>query len=255
MVMFSRGEELWLGGDLNGHVGSGNIGAEEVMGRHGYGERNDQGDKILSIVGMFGLVVANTYFSKPEAEKVTYSSGGRKSQIDYIMTRRRSLETLRDCKVFPGEAVTNQHRPVVCKMIIQADGTPQYHGMKKIKWWRLKELPYREDFVTKVKERISGKETTWEKLSENMRSVATVVLGKTSGKAPKAGKDTWWWNEEVQQAIAEERNRKRMRDQSQSDEAAQQYKAACSRAKTEVAKVKSKAYQDLYKKLDSTEGQ
>ncbi|XP_047502457.1 craniofacial development protein 2-like [Penaeus chinensis] len=89
-------EELWLGGDVNGHVGSGNIGAEEVMGRHGHGERNDQGDQILSIAGMFGLVVVNTDFSKPEAKKVTYSSGGRKSQIDYIMTRRRSLKTLRD---------------------------------------------------------------------------------------------------------------------------------------------------------------
>ncbi|XP_047498467.1 craniofacial development protein 2-like [Penaeus chinensis] len=180
-------EELWLGGDLNGHVGS----AEEVNGIHGYGERNDQGDQILSIAGMFGLVVADTYFSKPEAKKVTFSSGGRKSQIDYIMTRRRSLKTLRDCKGFPGEEVANQHRPVVCKIIIQADGTPKYNGMKKIKWWRLKKLLYKEEFVTKIKERISGKETTWEILSENMRSVATLVLGETSGKAPKAGKDTW----------------------------------------------------------------
>ncbi|XP_047477347.1 uncharacterized protein LOC125030973 [Penaeus chinensis] len=168
-------EELWLGGDLNGHAESGNIGAEEVMGRHGYGERNDLGDQILSIAGMFGLGVANTFFSKPEAKKVTYSSGGRKSQIDYIMTRRRSLKILRDCKVFPGEAVANQHRPVVFKMSIQADGKHKYHGIKKIKWWRLKELPYREEFVMKVKERISGKETTWEILSENMRSVAKCI--------------------------------------------------------------------------------
>ncbi|XP_047471456.1 uncharacterized protein LOC125026900 [Penaeus chinensis] len=80
-----------------------------------------------------------------------------------------------------------------------------------------------------VKERISGKETTWEILSEKMRSVGKVVLGETSGKAPKVGKDTWWWNEEVQQAIAEKRNSKRTRDQSQSDEAAQQYKAAAGR--------------------------
>ncbi|XP_047502456.1 uncharacterized protein LOC125047953 [Penaeus chinensis] len=126
-------------------------------------------------------------------------------------------------------------------MSIQADGTLKYHGMKKIKWWRLKE------FVTKVKERKSGKETTWEILSENMRSMAKVVLGETSGKAPKAGKDTWWWNEEVQQAIAEKGNSKRTRDQSQSDEAAQQFKA-CGESKSE-------AYKDLYKKLDSTEGQ
>ena len=42
-----RSETLWLGADLNGHVGEGNHGAVEVMGRYRVGVRNNEGDRIV----------------------------------------------------------------------------------------------------------------------------------------------------------------------------------------------------------------
>ena len=38
-----RNERIVMGVDLNGHVGEGNNGDEECMGRHGLGKRNNEG--------------------------------------------------------------------------------------------------------------------------------------------------------------------------------------------------------------------
>ena len=38
----SKEQRIVLGADLNGHVGKGNIGDEEIMGRYGVGTRNKE---------------------------------------------------------------------------------------------------------------------------------------------------------------------------------------------------------------------
>ncbi|KAI5095122.1 hypothetical protein C0J45_15197 [Silurus meridionalis] len=40
-------ERLVIGSDFNGHVGEGNIGDEEVMGRYGFKERNVEGQMVV----------------------------------------------------------------------------------------------------------------------------------------------------------------------------------------------------------------
>ena len=47
MTKISRSETVWLGSDLNGHVGERNHGAAEVIGRCGVGVRNNEGDRIV----------------------------------------------------------------------------------------------------------------------------------------------------------------------------------------------------------------
>ena len=44
---------------------------------------------------------------------VTYNSGGRESQIDFLMCRRCHLKKVITCKVINGEAVAAQHRVLV----------------------------------------------------------------------------------------------------------------------------------------------
>ena len=43
----SKEERIVLGADLNGHVGEGNIGDEEIMGRYGAGTRNKEGSMVV----------------------------------------------------------------------------------------------------------------------------------------------------------------------------------------------------------------
>ena len=90
-----------MGGDFNGHVGRENVGFKEVHG--GFGSRDKEGETLLEEAVAHGLIVLNTMFKKREGHLVTYESGGRRSQIDYIMTRIQDKRTCINCKVLPGE--------------------------------------------------------------------------------------------------------------------------------------------------------
>ena len=56
------GERLFIGGDLNGHVGTSNTGFEGMHGGFGYGCRNQEGEDVLSFALAYNMIVANTLF-------------------------------------------------------------------------------------------------------------------------------------------------------------------------------------------------
>jgi hypothetical protein len=68
-------EKLFLGGDLNEHVGSIRVGFDGVYGGFGYGSRNQEGEGILNFALAYDLIVANTLFRKRFSHLVTFSSG------------------------------------------------------------------------------------------------------------------------------------------------------------------------------------
>jgi exonuclease III len=57
-------EKLFIGGDLNEHVGSTRVGFDGVHGGFGYGSRNQEGEGILNFVLVYDLFVTNTLFRK-----------------------------------------------------------------------------------------------------------------------------------------------------------------------------------------------
>ena len=69
----------------------------------GYGQRNREGEKILESIDSLDLALVNTFFNKQEEHIITYKSGGKSSQIDFILTGRAYLKEMRDCKVISGE--------------------------------------------------------------------------------------------------------------------------------------------------------
>jgi hypothetical protein len=85
-VLISK--KLFIGGYLNGHVGSTRVGFDEVDGGFGYGSRNQEGDGILNFALAYDLIVTNILFRKRVSHLVTFSSGQYCSQIDFIIARR-----------------------------------------------------------------------------------------------------------------------------------------------------------------------
>ncbi|KAK3535800.1 hypothetical protein QTP70_021113 [Hemibagrus guttatus] len=81
-----------------------------------------------------------------------------------------------------------------------------------------------------------------------------MVLGVSSGRRKEA-KETWWWNEEVQDSIQRKRLAKKKWDMDSTEENRQEYKELQRRVKREVSKAKQKAYDELYTRLDTREGQ
>ena len=68
----SKEKKIVLDADLNEHVGEGNTGDEEIMGRHGAGTRNKKGPMDVDFGKKMDLAIVNTYFKKKDehAEKV-----------------------------------------------------------------------------------------------------------------------------------------------------------------------------------------
>ena len=114
-----QGEGVLTRADLNGHVCEGNRGDEEIMGRHGFKERNLEGQMVVDFAKRMHMAVLNTYFRKKEEQRVTYKSGERCAQVDYVLCRRCNLKEISDCKVVVGVSVAKQHRMVICRMTME----------------------------------------------------------------------------------------------------------------------------------------
>uniref|UniRef100_A0A8I6Y9C3 Craniofacial development protein 2-like n=1 Tax=Hordeum vulgare subsp. vulgare TaxID=112509 RepID=A0A8I6Y9C3_HORVV len=135
------GEKLFIGGDLNGHVGTSNTGFEGVHGGfgYGYGIRNQEGEDVLSFALAYNMIVAKTLFKKRESHLVTFSSGQHSSQIDFILSGREDRRACLDCKVILKESIVPQHKLVVAdfhfRVRVQRDKCAK---VTRIKWWKLK---------------------------------------------------------------------------------------------------------------------
>ncbi|KAK3538962.1 hypothetical protein QTP86_023565 [Hemibagrus guttatus] len=180
MESIPTGERVVIGADFNGHVGEGNTGDEEVMGKFGVKERNLEGQMVVDFAKRMDMAVVNTYFQKREEHRATYKSGGRRTQV-----------------VLPDD---------------------------------------------------------WETTAEMIRETGRKVLGVSSGRR-KEDKETWWWNEEVQGSIQRKRLAKKKWDMDRTEENRQEYKELQCRVKREVSKAKQNAYDELYTRLDTREGE
>ncbi|KAK3534511.1 hypothetical protein QTP86_016580 [Hemibagrus guttatus] len=84
MESIPTGERVAIRADFNEHVGEGNRGDEEVMGKFGVKERNLEGQMVVDFAKRMDMAVVNTYFQKREEHRVTYKSGGKRTQVDYV---------------------------------------------------------------------------------------------------------------------------------------------------------------------------
>ena len=88
------------------------------MGRYGAGTRNREGSMVLDLGKSMDLAIVNTYFKKKDDHRVTYKTGGKSTQVNYVICRRRNLKEMCDCKVIVNECVAKQHPIKVCKMAL-----------------------------------------------------------------------------------------------------------------------------------------
>ncbi|XP_071708790.1 uncharacterized protein [Rutidosis leptorrhynchoides] len=92
-------------------------GYEGAHGGFGFGPRNEEGSSILEFAIAHEMVVANSFFKKRDAQLATFHSGGRSTQIDFLLLRKGELRTCRDCKVLPALTCSSQHRLLVMDLV------------------------------------------------------------------------------------------------------------------------------------------
>ncbi|KAJ7949585.1 Retrovirus-related Pol polyprotein LINE-1 [Quillaja saponaria] len=154
-------EKLFIGANLNGHVGSTNEGFERVHGGYGYGVRNEGGESILDFA-------------------VTVILGG----------------------------------------------------------WRVEGEP----------------NMIWDEMASRIRNTAREVLGESRGRGPPT-KETWWWNEEVQQAIKVKKECYKRLHKCRNEDNYKYFRQARKDAKKAVREARGKACEGLYQKLETKDGE
>uniref|UniRef100_A0A8D8R8S9 Uncharacterized protein n=1 Tax=Cacopsylla melanoneura TaxID=428564 RepID=A0A8D8R8S9_9HEMI len=132
---------------------------------------------------------------------ITYKSGSKTSQIDFLLCRRHHLNEIQNYKVIASESVATQHKPVIDDFFSVQRKREVKTTTPKIKWWNLKDPFLKLEFKRHVIRKVNAgcEEDLWEKSSKVIKEVAVEVLGKTSGKVGPRDKETWWWSEECYQ--------------------------------------------------------
>ncbi|CAF4610108.1 unnamed protein product, partial [Rotaria sp. Silwood2] len=65
---------ILMSGDWNAKVGNDNTGWNSVMGRYGFGDRNDRGERLLEFATVHRLFICNTRFQHKADRKWTWES-------------------------------------------------------------------------------------------------------------------------------------------------------------------------------------
>ena len=168
-------------GDWNGHVGREAAGYEGVHGGSGYGERNVDGDRVLEFAVANDFVIGNTFFVKRDSHIITYQSGNAKTQIDFILLRKRNLKMAKDIKVIPSEECVPQHKLLICELRLK---TPKPHPKPfspKLCYWKLKEPTVQEEYERVFKSKVNAFNNVEASTEEIWNQLKTALLDTTNG--------------------------------------------------------------------------
>ena len=124
----NRNDILLITGDLNAKVGKGTpLEEREVLGQHGTGDRNENGERLCEFCEMNGLVITGTIFPHKEIHKATWTSpnGRTKNQIDHTMIAKEYRSSIMDTVVRRGADVGSDHYLVETRLKLKLKRSPR----------------------------------------------------------------------------------------------------------------------------------
>jgi hypothetical protein len=221
-----------LTGDWNAKIGNENKDWKSVMGRYGYGDRNERGERLLEFATVHNLYICNTRFQQKPGRKWTWASpdGIHKNMIDLILIQQRWKTSVINCRTFQSADISSDHSLVLCNIKLR---------LKKLK--NESHRSYRVD-VSQLKDE-KTRQSYSATLAKNMESIASPCnLEEHSAKIAEAIKNAAestiparratrkpWISEETLKLADEKRRLKQMK--SVSEKYAQAYKDFCKKVK------------------------
>ena len=111
MQKCNRNNILLITGDLNAKVGKETPEEREVLGQHGTGDRNENGERLCELCEMNGLVITGTIFPHKEIYKAARTSpnGRAKNQVDHTMIPKEYRSSVMKTVVRRGGDVRSDH--------------------------------------------------------------------------------------------------------------------------------------------------
>uniref|UniRef100_A0A183KTF4 Endo/exonuclease/phosphatase domain-containing protein n=1 Tax=Schistosoma curassoni TaxID=6186 RepID=A0A183KTF4_9TREM len=151
----SRKELTILMGDLNAKVGIDNTGYEDIMGRHGLGERNENGERFANLCAFNKLVIGGTIFPHKRMHKATWTSSDRtiENKIDHICINKKFPRTIKDVRT--GSDKASDHHLVVAnlKLKLKKNWTTGQTALQRFNTALLRDTDKLNEFKINLKNR------------------------------------------------------------------------------------------------------
>jgi len=207
-------------GDFNARVGSANDNFEDIMGKHGVGTMNENGNLFVELCGNHSLKIGGTLFPHKECHKNTWYSNDHvtKAQLDHVCISSRWSKALLDVRVYRRADIGSDHH-MLCASLrlgfarIYRKKTP---SRRKFDTHKLRDGEIRGQFVERLKDDLgstapgSSVNENWNNIKRIFTNVSQEVLGYQENQRKDYISDETW-------KIIEERKETKMKRCAEND--------------------------------------
>ena len=256
-----------LMGDFNAKIGSDNTGYEDVMGTHGLGMMNENGERFADLCALNQLVIGGSIFPHKRIHKATWRSPDHvtENQIDHICISRNFRRSCMDVRVCRGADVSSDHHLLVAAVRLRLKKYSTINTTQtKYNVGRLRNGETKEAFIiclTNKFQALQGLmeddemdiESKWKQSKELWIDTCEEVLGK------KRKQQKEWISTNTIKKIEARKKKKGLLNRSltraSKARAQEEYTAADKEVKKNVKKDKKAYIDDLAKQAEEAAGQ
>ena len=247
-------------GDFNAKVGADNTNYEDIMGKHGLGEINENGERFQAFCAFNNLVIGGTVFPHKRIHKATWVSpdGVTENQIDHLCISRKFRRSLEDVRVLRGADVASDHHLVFGKFKLKLRRYAKVNSGSRLKYQvsLLKDPVKKNEFKLELKNRFEAlqdldlceTENHWGKIKDVLTSSCREVLG------PKTTINKEWITQDSLDKIKVRRELKskvnNCRTRTDKQAAQEEYSEANKEVKSSIKRDKNAYLEDLAEKAE-----
>ena len=191
--------------------------------------------------------MSNTWSKRDENRKMTFRIVENETEIDFVLIKKEHQQFTQNVKAIPGEL---QHALVIAGMDKKKiREVVRKTNAERRKITLLKDVKIRKQFDEKVIKLVYiGAPNLWGHFKDGVLKACDEVCWRKERKRSKV--DTWWWNEEVKEAVSRKKARKVM-SQNSTEENKRKHKSLKNKAKKAVSKAMREKAEEAFTELQN----